>query len=286
MSEAASAQLSEPRFRRFLGIELQNSGAVAPRLAGPLSDQVAYVWIDMSQPATASMEVRVGAGPVARRAIQLSELGRDVASRLVAIAVAEMIRSQPARARKPPPPRGPTAEQLEAWAHAAPAVTFTGAGSAVVLTDGTLMGGSTASVGFRTDRVGQRVFGRWVGGSGPAGATGWLEAGLAVEMRWWVNPSWRVAVGALGSGAAIHLGAVRSIDGVHGTHDSWSARAGATASVETRISEGLWLGLGFEPAAILRTVPYDDASGQANRLRGLWMGLDLALHFDRRTMPQ
>jgi hypothetical protein len=284
MSPAAAARFSEPRYRRLLNIELQDTGVVATALGGPMGDQVAYVWIDLPQPNVAVMEVRVGGGPIVRRTIDLSGLGKDVGARFVAIAVAEMVHAQPGRGRKPPASKSPSPEQLALAARSLPTVVWTGGASGVVVSDGTLLGGSTVSLAFRNERWSQRMFARWVGGGGNGSTTGWLEAGLGADFRLWATGSWRIGLGGVASGAAVHLGAVRGVDAVRGVQDSWSARAGAMAAIEARVGEGMWVGLALEPAAILRPVSFEHLDGAQGKLHGLWIGLDLALHFERRTV--
>lgn len=287
MSSAASARFSEPRFRRLLGIELQSIGVLAPGLAGPMGDQVAYVWIDLPQATSVAMEVRVGSAPVARRAIDLSGLGRDVGTRIVAIAVAEMLRGQahPYRIRRPAPSKAGSAEAGDLGWRAAPMLSWTGGfGAALLPSNAIVLAGSSIGLAFRADRVGQFLHVRSMGGSaGDAGVVRWFETGLGVDYRIGLGASWRLSLGAMAGASAVHLGSVRALDSIPAQRDSWSARAGGTIAVDMRVSEAAWLGLNLEPAVVLRPIPFENATGQSGSLRGFWIGLDLALHIDRRA---
>src|SRR3989442_126320 len=62
------------------------------------------------------IESRVGDRPIVRRAISTGGLDGEVAARLVAIAVTQMVRlqAQPVvRPKRPPPPRRPTPAEVE-----------------------------------------------------------------------------------------------------------------------------------------------------------------------------
>src|SRR5262249_33216018 len=45
LSASAAKQLSEPRLRRLLEIELGDDAVIAPATTGPLGDHIAYVWV-------------------------------------------------------------------------------------------------------------------------------------------------------------------------------------------------------------------------------------------------
>ena len=85
LSPSASKQLSEPRLRRLLEIELADAAVRAPAATGPLGDPVAYVWVDLSEASTVAIEVRIGARAVERREIADAELTGDIAGRVIAI---------------------------------------------------------------------------------------------------------------------------------------------------------------------------------------------------------
>ena len=282
MSQAAATQLSDPRFRRLLGIELQDTAVLSPTMIGPIADHVAYVWIDLPEPSIATLEVRVGAGPLIRRSIQLSGMNWDVAARLVAIALAETIRSQPVRTRKPPPQKTPSPEQLELAARNAPVLSWTGAVTTAAVSDGTVLGGTAFELGVRSERVGALLMARWVGGERSSGSVGWLEVGLGANVRWWLGPNLRLALGGFGAAASVHLGGVRHVDDIPASRDSGSARAGVNAALEMRLAEGRWLSIGLEPSAILRPVHFTDMSGASDEMHGLWVGLNVGLQLERR----
>jgi hypothetical protein len=284
MSVAASEQLGSIRVRRLLDIELEDSAALAPGVTGPLGDQVAHVWIDLPDPSRVVVQVRMGDRPVARREVPIGGLTFDVAARLVAISVSEMVRAQArprAAPKRPAPPKGPTPEEIEISARSAPAVTLGSAFGVAALpgSDGLLVGPSIA-LGFRSFGASERVFCRWLGGSADPGTMRWFEVGLAADYRIWLGPSWRLALGASASLSWLHFAQVRATDEILGEQDSWSARAGAALALEARIARTAWVALGAEPGVILRAAPYEAEDGARDSLGGAWIGADLSLHFE------
>ncbi|MBI5537545.1 MAG: hypothetical protein HY898_32785 [Deltaproteobacteria bacterium] len=283
-SAAASSYFQEPRLRRLLSIELQNLATVSSNPSGPLGDQVAWAWIDLPTESTVSIEARVAGTPALRRTISIEGLGPDAAARHVAIAAAEMIRSlaHPSRVRKPAAGKSPCCEQLETLAHSMPALVWNGGASAAAITgEPMILGGASIGLGLRYHHTGARVTARWLGGRPAFGTLSWLEAGLGVDHRFRLHPSWRLWLGASAAAASLQLGGAQSVDGEVGRHSTWSARAGGSLGVETRLGDSTWLGLAVEPGAILRPVAYDDPSG-SGKVGGAWIGFDLSLQYDRR----
>jgi hypothetical protein len=283
ISAAAARALSEPRVRRLLEIELGDDGVLAPGTAGPLGDHVCYVWIDQLSATQLDVEVRVADRPVATREISIAGVGPDVATRLVAIAAAEMIRAQAQpRPRRPPTPPRPTPAEAELALRGRPAVAFAASGYAAALpASAGGLGGPGLGLSFRALGASEELFGRWLQGAGRFGGLRWLEVGVDAEYRVWLGPRFRLAAGALASVASVQLADVSAIEGVAGERDAWSARAGATVGAELRLARSLWLGLAVEPAVLLRPVRYADAAGANGSLGGAWLGLALSLRLDR-----
>jgi hypothetical protein len=286
LSPAAAENLSETRLRRLLDIELPDSARLSPGAAGPLGEQVAYVWIDRPTPARLEIQVRVAARPVVRREIAISGLTSDVATRLVAIAASEIIRAEVRRLRaprRPPPPRRPSPEEVELASRDLTALSL-GAGpyAAVIAGEPSLLAGPGLAVSIRRLRVTEGLFARWLAGPLGDGALRWLEAGAAVDYHLWAGPSWRFSLGAAAAIASLHLSEVSGVDGLAGEEDTWSARAGAALGVEVNVGGPLWLGLTLEPGAVLRPAPYESASGATGSVEGAWIGLGLALSAEGR----
>lgn len=291
LSSDALKQLSEPRLRRLLEIELEGSAVLAPGAVGPLGDHVAYLWVDRPTERQISIEVRVGDRAVGRRDIAASGLTGDVAARLVAIAASEMVRDQmePPRAvpRRPPPPRRPTAEEIELASRGLPAVQlFAGADVAFAPQGAAVLAGPSLGLGFRYYGISETLFARWLTGPSHSGALRWLEFGLSADYRLWLNPSWRVVLGAEAALASAHLGEAHSLDGSPGERDTWSARAGGRLGAELHLTGPLWLNLTATPGVILRPVRYESPSGKG-ALEGLWFGAGAGLHFEwgRKAAP-
>ncbi|MDI1450604.1 hypothetical protein [Polyangium sp. 6x1] len=280
---AAEALGGEPRVRRLLEIELDDTGTLAPGPSGPLGDDVAHVWIDLPSPSEVLIEARLAERAIARRFILIGGLNPDVAARLVAIAANELVRAQarPIRPRKAPAPRAPTPKELELAARRAPAIVWSAAPSFVFLpgSSGTLWGAG-ASLGFRGASVSERATARWLTGPTSAGATRWFEVGLAVDYRVYLGSSVRLALGADAALGFLHLNDARAIDGVPGARDAWSGRAGGLLGVDVRAFGPAWLGLHLSPGAILRAARFETAGGLGGAVEGLWLGVDLALQLD------
>lgn len=290
LSPAAAKALSEPQLRRLLELEVQDVANVVPGLAGPLGDHVALVWVDQPTPAKVVIEVRVGDRPLARREIAVLGLS-GVAPRLVAIAISELVHAgvapRPPPAQPEPKPRAPTQQELDRAARTQPALIVTPAGGVAFLPQvGGVLGGPSIGVGFRGLGLSETLFGRWLTGTTrDAGAARWLEIGLAAEYRLWLTPSWRLAFGGSAGLASVHLGDALGVDGILGESSTWSARAGGVLGVEARLASPIWLGLSFEPGALLRPVRFERAAGARGVVEGLWLGASLSLHFEWMLRP-
>lgn len=302
LSPAAAEALSEVRLRRLLDIELPDTTRLSPGAAGPLDDQIAYVWIDRPSDARLEIQVRLDARPIVRRSIALAGLTSDVATRLVAIAASEIIRAEIRRMRaprRPPPPRGPSPEEIEIASRDADALGLAaGPYTAVISAEPTLLAGPSIALSLRRLRIDQAIFARWLAGplsvgqdsasAGPSdmgrvagGALRWFEVGLALNYRLWASPTWRFSLGASASAASLQISSARSVDGIAGERDTWSARAGASLGAETRVGGPLWLGVVLEPGAVLRPAPFEDEAGAARAVQGAWIGLGLTLSVER-----
>ncbi|MDI1477620.1 hypothetical protein [Polyangium sp. y55x31] len=280
---AAEALGGEARVRRLLEIELDDTGTLAPGPSGPLGDDVAHVWIDLPSPSEVLIEARLAERAAGRRFILIGGLNPDVAARLVAIAANELVRTQarPLRPRKAPAPRAPTPKELELAARRAPAIVWSAAPSFVFLpgSSGALWGAG-ASLGFRGAGVSERATARWLTGSTSADATRWFEVGLAVDYRVYLGSSVRLLFGADAALGFLHLSDVRATDGIVGTRDAFSGRAGGLLGVDVRAFGPAWLGLHLSPGAILRPTRFETRGGLGGTIEGLWLGVDLALQLE------
>jgi len=285
ISTTAAAFFNETRLRRLLQIELQGTAVVADSLAGPPGDQVAWLWIALPDKTTARIEVRMATGASARRLISIDTLLTDPAARHVALAAAEMVRtvSQPSRTRKPAPSKHPCCEQAELLMRTMPALVLNAGAGATVITGGPVaMFGPWLGLGLQYHHAGVRLVARWNGGQPSFGSLSWLETGLAADYRFALHPSWRLRVGAVATAASVRFGGATHVDGSSASQSSWSARAGASVGLETRVGDSSWLSLSAEPGAVLRPVDFEDREGASHRLSGAWLGFDLALHIERR----
>jgi hypothetical protein len=192
-----------------------------------------------------------------------------------------MVRTQmrPVRvARKAPAPRRPTPEEIERASRSHDALSFSGgAVTSFLPSSGGVLAGPSMSILLRRFGASERLYASWLAGPTSAGSLRWFEAGLGVDYRIWLSSSWRISLGAAASLSLLHLNDVRSLDGIAGEKDAWSARATGELGVEARLRGPLWLGLTLEPGAVLRPVPYENAAGESGALQGAWLGAALGL---------
>ena len=290
LSGPAAHALSEPRVRSLIEIEAESFAVLAPGAAGPLGDHVAYVWVDEPTAAKVVVEVRVGDRGVERRDLAVRGLAGDVAARLVAMAVSEMVRAgmapRPAPAPPPAGPRRPTPDELERGYRRAPALLFTATGSFVGLPAASgLLAGPGLALGFRNFGATETFTARWLTGSTRGSALRWLELGLGADYTFWLGRSWRLGLGGGAAFSSVHLADAEAVEGREKERDTWSARANGLVSLEAKLVPSIWLALSAEPGAVLRPVRFTDVGGNAASVVGAWLGAGLALHFERVHQP-
>jgi hypothetical protein len=287
LSSSASKQLSEPRVRRLLEIELGDAAVLAPASTGPLGDHVAYVWVDLADPSTVAIEVRVGVRTVERREITDAELTGDVAVRVIAIAAAEMVRAQmrPLRPpKKPPAPKPPSPEEIELASRRVDAVTWNPrVGMAFVPSAGAALFGPGVDLGFRRFGASAHVFASWLTGPTAFGSARWFEVGLAAGYRMWVSPSLRFTGELSASGAAVRVADARLAGETLNALDTWSARAGGSLAIEWRAREPVWLTLDVNPSAVLRSFDVVTPAGSRSGFEGFFLGAALGVLFEARA---
>lgn len=283
--------LSEPRVRRLVEIETEDVAVLAPGSIGPLGDHVAYVWVDHPTKSKIVVEVRVGDRAVDRREIAVRGLAGDVAARLVAIAISELVRlgMTPKPAPPPPPtgPRPPTPDEIERASRTAPAVVLSPEAAFVGLpaTRGVL-GGAGLALGYRSYGVTASIFGRWLAGTTPRSDVRWLEIGLALDYRFWLGRSWRIGLGGSAALASLHVAEALTLANEPAGRQTLSARAGGLVAIEARVAPAMWISLTAEPGAILRPVRFVDASGAAATIAGAWLGASLSMRFEKIRPPR
>ncbi|MEZ4297719.1 MAG: hypothetical protein R3B70_22370 [Polyangiaceae bacterium] len=286
LSSTASKQLSEPRLRRLLEIELGDDAVLAPAAMGPLGDHVAYVWVDLMEPSTLAIEVRVGARPVDHREIADAELTGDIVARVIAIAAADMVRRQMRPIRpppKPPAPKPPSAEAIEAESQRVDALMWAPrVGGAFVPSAGAAMFGPELDLGFRRFGAGAHVLSALYAGPAGEGSARWFEAGLGMSYRLWVTPSLRFAAELSAAMVSVRVQDARIVGGEGGMRDDWTARAGGAVAIEWRAAEPVWLTLGVGPSAVLRPIEIEAPGGARGAFDGAFVGASLGVLFEQR----
>ena len=123
----------------------------------------------------------------------------------------------------------------------------------------------------------------WLVGSAPDAAKAeWLELSVSPSRRLQLADGFDLDLGVNVAAAWVRLGHVRSVDAILDQNETWSARATALVRVEPRLSRQLRLSVGAEAGLLLREIPFQALGGSADRLRGVWLGLDLGVVFTPR----
>lgn len=285
MSALAMERLSEPRMRRLLDLELDEKVKLSPNATGPLGDHVAYVWLDLATASRVSVELRVGDKAVVRREVGTSGISWDVAARIVAITTSEMLRAQmrPVRpVKKPPPPKGPTPDELDRARQKRDALSFDAHLESVFLpSDGAFALGPGISMGLRRLGFSEHIKASWLSGSASFGSLRFLDIALGADYRVRLSRSFRLSFGASASMASAHLGSVRAVDGIANAQNTWTSRATLDLGLETRLFGSTWLGFLIQPGMMLRAIPYQaELSGPEQSLEGAWLGARIGLRTD------
>ncbi|RLB63391.1 MAG: hypothetical protein DRI90_06950 [Deltaproteobacteria bacterium] len=279
LSQPAHKRLKALRIRRLLAIQLDDIAAIDPKPTGPLGKDLIRIWIDLPTERRALIEVRGGERSLARRLLVIAGFPDDVAARVVAIAVAQMVRVQfraAQRARLAPeegPSRGPGDPHEDQRFILGGSLTGlwlpTSAPEALV--------GPELSLTHRRGLTGQTIYGRWLMGSGSERHARWFEVGAALDLRLSVAPAWRARLAARAGGVALGLPEASPVNGSAASPADWTVRAGALLGIEASPQPGTWIGLAVEPGATLRSLDVVDHTGRATELGGFALGVSLSV---------
>jgi hypothetical protein len=243
--------------------------------------------VDVAAVSDVAIEVRVGTHTVERREIADAELTGDLAVRVVAIAAAEMVRSQmrPVRVpRKPAAPKAPTAEEIEAASRQTDALAVQARATVgLVPSIGATMFGPSVDLGFRRFGATGHLVASWLTGPASFGSARWFELGLAASYRAWAGPSLRFVGELSATAAAVRVSGAEIAGDRESQIDTWSARAGGSLAVEWRATEPLWLSLAVNPSAVLRPFDLVSSGGARSSFDGLFVGASLGLLFEQRA---
>lgn len=279
MSAAAAERFAQQRFRRLLAIELEDTGHLAPQSTGPLGDQVAFVWVDLPKPDQVSIQVRAANRSAVQRILTIANMRGDVAERLVALATAEMVRTQsrPERPRKTTCPKD-NGSHDDLPAETRWGIAWVGEGAAAWLpSSSTWIAGPGGSVGYLTGPLEQHMFLRWEMGDASGHPLRWIEAGLSARRLVLSRAAWRLALGASASAAAVRIANAPDADGATGAADGWTGRLSGRMIAEGRLARSAWLGVALEPGWLLRSVHFAPQSDLPRTIGGAWLGLALSL---------
>ncbi len=279
LSEAANKRLKARRLRRLLAIELDDIATIDPHPLGPLGRDLIRVWLELPTERRALIEVRGGGRSLARRTLVIAEFEGDVAARVVAIAVAQMVRVQwraELRARSAPKTAGGDGGPARD-----PESAFTLGGS---LTGLWLPGSAPAallgpelSLSHHGDLTGHTLYGRWLMGADGERHGRWFELGAAIDMTLALSQSWRARLGARAGGVVLALPEADPIDSAVASPTDWTVRGGAQLGIEASPEPKTWIGLSLEPGATLRSLNVVDRSGHHTNLGGFALGLSLSV---------
>jgi hypothetical protein len=188
---------------------------------------------------------------------------------------------RPAPPPPPPPPPRRTPEEIEHAERAAPALVVGVAGDVAALPAASgVVAGPSLAVGFRRFGISESIFGRWLTGPTQGTTVRWLELGLSVDYRFWLARAFRIALGAEGAFASMHLADATGVEGQAGQRESWSARAGGKLAFELRVARPVWLALDVAPGAVLRPVSFTGGTSAHGAIQGAWLGFALGARFE------
>jgi hypothetical protein len=77
--------------------------------------------------------------------------------------------------------------------------------------------------------------------------------------------------------ATAHVDPVLAVDGIVGQGDTWTARAGAIARLQPRLSRNLRFSFGPSVGVVLRRMPVEFVGGEQRGLGGLWVGGEIGV---------
>jgi hypothetical protein len=127
---------------------------------------------------------------------------------------------------------------------------------------------------FRVDLGAEWLFGSVVDGDTRLSALGLL---LAPSRRVVLGRALDLDLGVELALSSVHFDRVLAVDAIGGQSETWTARAGAAARLQLRMSRNLRFGLGPRAGAVLRRMPIELMSGDRRDLGGVWLGAELGI---------
>jgi hypothetical protein len=120
----------------------------------------------------------------------------------------------------------------------------------------------------------------WLAGDAPDSAqVEWLELSLTPSARLPLSSALDLDLGADLAAAWVRFGRVRGVDAIVDQSETWSARAAGSVRLEPRLDRKLRLSIGASLGLVLRDMPFEPLAGGADRLRGMWLSLDVGVVF-------
>lgn len=259
LSKRASEKLSELRVARLVELQLGGDVSVSGEALGPLDEQAFRVFIDMSEPTRVEVQVQIVGKRVDTRSVDVSGLPWEVATRFVAIATSEALRSLMAPRRKPRP-RPQTPDEIADKLAAEPSYEIGGALEAAYVGDmSTAVLGSRLGIAFHQRPLSERLS---IALLGSLDGALWVEADVAAAHRFWFGPDLRLKVGA---GFALAGTGAPSDD-----LDLW-LRAHALLELDVRATPHSFLVIGLDPGITVDPV---------RESVGPWIGGSVAFTFE------
>jgi len=261
LSKRAAEKLSELRVARLVELQLGGDVQVAAEPVGPLDEFALRVFIDMKEATLVEVQVQVIGKRVETRTVDVSGLPWEVATRFVAIATSESLRSLMVPRRKPRP-RSPTPDEIAAKLASEPSYEINGALEAAYVGDAsTAVFGSRLGITFHQRPLSERLSLAWLGS---LDGSLWFEGDVAALHRFWFGPDLRLKVGA---GFALAGVGSPGVD-----VDPW-LRAHAIAELDVRMTPSSFFVIGLDPGITV---------DPARETVGPWLGGSLAFTFEGR----
>ena len=267
LSKRASEKLSELRVARLVELQLGGDVSVASEALGPLDEQAFRVFIDMSEPTRVDVQLQIVGKRVETRSVDVSGLPWEVATRFVAIATSEALRSLMAPPRKPRL-RPPSPDEIADKLAAEPSYEIGGAVEAAYVGDAsTAVLGSRLALAFHQRPLSERIS---IAFLGSLDGSLWIEGDFAAAHRFWFGPDLRLKVGG---GFALAGTGTPSDD-----LDVW-LRAHALLELDVRVTPSSFFVIGLDPGITIDPVAMR-ASGATDESVGPWIGGSVAFTFE------
>jgi hypothetical protein len=104
-----------------------------------------------------------------------------------------------------------------------------------------------------------------------------FSLGIGPSRRRVIGPRWDLDAGVRVAAWFLVLPDARSVDGIAGQHQTWTASVDGLLRLEPRLSRGVRLEFGVGGGALLRKVPFENKDGRAERAYGPYVAAEVGV---------